>query len=82
MGKKGGVMAMNGMVSFSDTVPSEKDKIMVETMGFFNGDPKQIKDGNKKVIEDMPKMMGFLEGCCKCIPPHISKVKAKNEANF
>jgi len=40
MGKKGGVMAMNGFVKFSDTVPGEKDKIMVETMGFFNGDKK------------------------------------------
>jgi len=33
---------MNGMVSFSEKVPNEKDKIMIETMGYFNGDKKQI----------------------------------------
>lgn len=37
-------MAINGFVKFDKSVPSEKDKIANKTMGFFNGDPKSIKE--------------------------------------
>jgi hypothetical protein len=81
LGKKTGIQVMNGVCEEDKGVPGEKDKIMELTMGFMNGDKKAIKEEKGK-ISFFPKLFGCFEGCCTCIPPHINKVKAKNQEKF
>lgn len=81
LGKNGGVMAINGFVKFDKSVPAEKDKIIAKTMGFWNGDPKSVKE-DSGTAKDIQGMTGYFSGNCVCLPMHIKKVKAKNIEKF
>jgi len=73
---------MNGVCEENKGVPGEKDKIATLTMAFFNGDKKALKEEKDKITKVFPFLFGCFEGSCTCIPPHINKVKAKNQAKF
>lgn len=74
-------MAINGMVKFDASVPSEKDKIIDKTMGFFHGDEKQRKV-DYSTPGEIRGMTGCFSGCCVCLPVHINKVKQQNIDKF
>jgi len=77
-GDSKGLMSFNKMLKRDDTIPKQKDQMRDGYMAEHHGD-KKAAAANAKNGKDFAGFMGIANGCCYCLPMHISKSKEYRE---
>lgn len=78
LGSKSGLFVFNGTAKVDPNAINMKIAIRDNNIGFWKGDQAIIERRNQTNAQ-FGKYMQSAQGCCVCLPMHISKVRGENQ---